>query len=58
MSLRVNAGLLIKKKSICEHIFVCAFGFSVTYVPAEYLEEYKASLEQAADDIFTETAQE
>uniref|UniRef100_M3ZRS6 Multiple PDZ domain protein n=1 Tax=Xiphophorus maculatus TaxID=8083 RepID=M3ZRS6_XIPMA len=30
----------------------------VTYVPAEYLEEYKASLEQATDDIFTETAQE
>ncbi|XP_054906974.1 multiple PDZ domain protein isoform X12 [Poeciliopsis prolifica] len=29
----------------------------VTYVPAEYLEEYKASLEQAKD-IFTETAQE
>ncbi|XP_008433955.1 multiple PDZ domain protein isoform X3 [Poecilia reticulata] len=30
----------------------------VTYVPAEYLEEYKASLEQAKDDIFTETPQE
>uniref|UniRef100_A0A3Q2NSP1 Multiple PDZ domain protein n=1 Tax=Fundulus heteroclitus TaxID=8078 RepID=A0A3Q2NSP1_FUNHE len=29
----------------------------VTYVPAEYLEEYKASLEQANDDIFSETAQ-
>ncbi|KAM4714598.1 multiple PDZ domain protein isoform 3-T3 [Anableps anableps] len=29
----------------------------VTYVPAEYLEEYKATLEQAKDDIFSETAQ-
>ncbi|XP_043953560.1 multiple PDZ domain protein isoform X7 [Gambusia affinis] len=36
---------------------LCPF-YVVTYVPAEYLEEYKASLEQAADDIFTETAQE
>ncbi|XP_023201905.1 multiple PDZ domain protein isoform X3 [Xiphophorus maculatus] len=36
---------------------LCPF-YVVTYVPAEYLEEYKASLEQATDDIFTETAQE
>ncbi|XP_045921845.1 multiple PDZ domain protein-like isoform X4 [Micropterus dolomieu] len=28
----------------------------ITYVPAEYLEEYKASLEQAKDDVFSETA--
>ncbi|XP_054906966.1 multiple PDZ domain protein isoform X5 [Poeciliopsis prolifica] len=35
---------------------LCPF-YVVTYVPAEYLEEYKASLEQAKD-IFTETAQE
>uniref|UniRef100_A0A3P9PXV0 Multiple PDZ domain protein n=1 Tax=Poecilia reticulata TaxID=8081 RepID=A0A3P9PXV0_POERE len=36
---------------------LCPF-YVVTYVPAEYLEEYKASLEQAKDDIFTETPQE
>ncbi|XP_032439263.1 multiple PDZ domain protein isoform X5 [Xiphophorus hellerii] len=36
---------------------LCPF-YVVTYVPAEYLEEYKASLEQATDDSFTETAQE
>ncbi|XP_036002397.1 multiple PDZ domain protein isoform X3 [Fundulus heteroclitus] len=35
---------------------LCPF-YVVTYVPAEYLEEYKASLEQANDDIFSETAQ-
>ncbi|XP_047241396.1 multiple PDZ domain protein isoform X4 [Girardinichthys multiradiatus] len=35
---------------------LCPF-FVVTYVPAEYLEEYKASLDQANDDIFSETAQ-
>ncbi|KAI3376455.1 hypothetical protein L3Q82_016917 [Scortum barcoo] len=28
----------------------------ITYVPAEYLEEYKASLEQPKDDVFSETA--
>ncbi|KAL7374804.1 hypothetical protein ABVT39_007383 [Epinephelus coioides] len=28
----------------------------ITYVPAEYLEEYKTSLEQAKDDVFSETA--
>uniref|UniRef100_A0A3B4TXJ3 Multiple PDZ domain crumbs cell polarity complex component n=1 Tax=Seriola dumerili TaxID=41447 RepID=A0A3B4TXJ3_SERDU len=28
----------------------------ITYVPAEYLEEYKASLEQAKDDVFSEAA--
>lgn len=49
---------------ICVHVCVCVFGcvracvcvFSITYVPAEYLEEYKASLEQAKDDVFSETA--
>lgn len=29
--------------------------FSITYVPAEYLEEYKASLERTAEDVFSET---
>lgn len=28
--------------------------FSITYVPAEYLEEYKAGLEQTAEDVFSE----
>ncbi|XP_041636093.1 multiple PDZ domain protein isoform X6 [Cheilinus undulatus] len=28
----------------------------ITYVPAEYLEEYKASLEQSADEVFSDTA--
>uniref|UniRef100_A0A4W6E7S4 Multiple PDZ domain crumbs cell polarity complex component n=1 Tax=Lates calcarifer TaxID=8187 RepID=A0A4W6E7S4_LATCA len=28
----------------------------ITYVPAEYLEEYKASLEQVKDDVFSEKA--
>uniref|UniRef100_A0A672GTG0 Multiple PDZ domain crumbs cell polarity complex component n=1 Tax=Salarias fasciatus TaxID=181472 RepID=A0A672GTG0_SALFA len=28
----------------------------ITYVPAEYLEEYKASLEQVKDEVFDETA--
>uniref|UniRef100_A0A8C9ZL51 Multiple PDZ domain crumbs cell polarity complex component n=1 Tax=Sander lucioperca TaxID=283035 RepID=A0A8C9ZL51_SANLU len=28
----------------------------ITYVPAEYLEEYKTSLEQAKDDLFSEPA--
>uniref|UniRef100_A0A3Q1IXQ5 Multiple PDZ domain crumbs cell polarity complex component n=1 Tax=Anabas testudineus TaxID=64144 RepID=A0A3Q1IXQ5_ANATE len=28
----------------------------ITYVPAEYLEEYKASLEQTKDDVFSEAA--
>ncbi|CAG02285.1 unnamed protein product, partial [Tetraodon nigroviridis] len=27
----------------------------ITYVPAEYLEEYKASLERTAEDVFSET---
>lgn len=30
--------------------------FSITYVPAEYLEEYKASAEQTAQDVFSEPA--
>ncbi|KAM4611696.1 multiple PDZ domain protein [Polymixia lowei] len=34
---------------------LCPF-YVITYVPAEYLEEYKASLEQAKDDIFSEAA--
>lgn len=34
----------------------CVCVFSITYVPAEYLEEYKASLEQTKDDVFPETA--
>ncbi|XP_034413454.1 multiple PDZ domain protein [Cyclopterus lumpus] len=33
---------------------LCPF-YVITYVPAEYLEEYKASLEQAKDDVFCET---
>ncbi|KAM9426794.1 LOW QUALITY PROTEIN: multiple PDZ domain protein [Pholidichthys leucotaenia] len=32
---------------------LCPF-YVFTYVPAEYLEEYKASLEQAKDDVFSE----
>lgn len=39
---------------MCVCAYVCVF--SITYVPAEYLEEYKASLEQAKDDVFPETA--
>uniref|UniRef100_A0AAX7T4W7 Multiple PDZ domain protein n=1 Tax=Astatotilapia calliptera TaxID=8154 RepID=A0AAX7T4W7_ASTCA len=34
---------------------LCPF-YVITYVPAEYLEEYKASLEQPKDDIFTDAA--
>uniref|UniRef100_A0A671WST2 Multiple PDZ domain protein n=1 Tax=Sparus aurata TaxID=8175 RepID=A0A671WST2_SPAAU len=34
---------------------LCPF-YVITYVPAEYLEEYKASLEQTKDDVFPETA--
>ncbi|XP_069561184.1 multiple PDZ domain protein isoform X2 [Brachyistius frenatus] len=34
---------------------LCPF-YVITYVPAEYLEEYKASLEQARDDVFPEAA--
>nr|XP_046237330.1 multiple PDZ domain protein-like isoform X11 [Scatophagus argus] len=34
---------------------LCPF-YVITYVPAEYLEEYKASLEQAKEDVFSETA--
>uniref|UniRef100_A0A3Q2CB44 Multiple PDZ domain crumbs cell polarity complex component n=1 Tax=Cyprinodon variegatus TaxID=28743 RepID=A0A3Q2CB44_CYPVA len=34
---------------------LCPF-YVVTYVPAEYLEEYKASLEHVTDDVFSETA--
>ncbi|XP_076580988.1 multiple PDZ domain protein isoform X3 [Chaetodon auriga] len=34
---------------------LCPF-YVITYVPAEYLEEYKANLEQAKEDVFTETA--
>lgn len=29
---------------------------SITYVPAEYLEEYKASLESTLDNVFSEAA--
>nr|XP_020467076.1 LOW QUALITY PROTEIN: multiple PDZ domain protein [Monopterus albus] len=36
---------------------LCPF-YVITYVPAEYLEEYKASLEQAKDDVFSEAATE
>uniref|UniRef100_A0A665XFJ9 Multiple PDZ domain crumbs cell polarity complex component n=1 Tax=Echeneis naucrates TaxID=173247 RepID=A0A665XFJ9_ECHNA len=32
----------------------CLCVFSITYVPAEYLEEYKASLATTKDDVFTE----
>ncbi len=35
---------------------MCLCVFSITYVPAEYLEEYKASLEPAKEDVFSETA--
>lgn len=43
---------------VCVLMFmcVCVGGFSITYVPAEYLEEYKASLEQPKDDVFTDAA--
>ncbi|XP_065806535.1 multiple PDZ domain protein isoform X3 [Labrus bergylta] len=34
---------------------LCPF-YVITYVPAEYLEEYKASLEQTTDEVFPETA--
>ncbi|XP_041636091.1 multiple PDZ domain protein isoform X4 [Cheilinus undulatus] len=34
---------------------LCPFSV-ITYVPAEYLEEYKASLEQSADEVFSDTA--
>uniref|UniRef100_A0A8C4IMZ5 Multiple PDZ domain protein n=1 Tax=Dicentrarchus labrax TaxID=13489 RepID=A0A8C4IMZ5_DICLA len=34
---------------------LCPF-YVITYVPAEYLEEYKASLEQPKEDVFSETA--
>ncbi|XP_030578367.1 multiple PDZ domain protein [Archocentrus centrarchus] len=34
---------------------LCPF-YVITYVPAEYLEEYKASLEQAKDDVFSDAA--
>ncbi|XP_041840662.1 multiple PDZ domain protein-like isoform X5 [Melanotaenia boesemani] len=34
---------------------LCPF-YVITYVPAEYLDEYKASLEQAKDDVFSEEA--
>uniref|UniRef100_A0A1A8C4C3 Multiple PDZ domain protein n=2 Tax=Nothobranchius kadleci TaxID=1051664 RepID=A0A1A8C4C3_NOTKA len=32
---------------------LCPF-YVITYVPAEYLEEYKASVEQTKDDVFSE----
>lgn len=42
---------------VCAYVYVCGGGgFSITYVPAEYLEEYKASLEQPKDDVFTDAA--
>ncbi|CAN9509544.1 unnamed protein product [Ophioblennius macclurei] len=34
---------------------LCPF-YVFTYVPAEYLEEYKASLQQAKDEVFDETS--
>ncbi|XP_041820522.1 multiple PDZ domain protein isoform X3 [Chelmon rostratus] len=34
---------------------LCPF-YVITYVPAEYLEEYKANLEQAKEDVFSETS--
>ncbi|XP_034532121.1 multiple PDZ domain protein isoform X5 [Notolabrus celidotus] len=34
---------------------LCPF-YVITYVPAEYLEEYTASLQQHTDDVFSETA--
>ncbi|KAM3857849.1 multiple PDZ domain protein [Diretmus argenteus] len=34
---------------------LCPF-YVITYVPAEYLEEFKTSLEQAQDDVLTEAA--
>uniref|UniRef100_UPI0037E944AE multiple PDZ domain protein n=1 Tax=Semicossyphus pulcher TaxID=241346 RepID=UPI0037E944AE len=34
---------------------LCPF-YVITYVPAEYLEEYKASLEQPTEDVFPQTA--
>ncbi|XP_069374467.1 multiple PDZ domain protein isoform X9 [Paralichthys olivaceus] len=34
---------------------LCPF-YVITYVPAEYLEEYRTSLEQAKDDVFSGTA--
>jgi len=37
-------------------LVVCVCGFSITYVPAEYLEEYKAGLEQDKDEVFSEAA--
>lgn len=40
----------------CVCLCLCVCGFSITYVPAEYLEEYKASLEQAKDDVFSDAA--
>lgn len=43
---------------VCVCLCLCVWwgGFSITYVPAEYLEEYKASLEQPKDDVFTDAA--
>ncbi|KAM6909367.1 multiple PDZ domain protein [Xenentodon cancila] len=34
---------------------LCPF-YVITYVPADYLEEYKAGLDQAKDDVFSEAA--
>lgn len=39
---------------MCVSVPMCAC--SITYVPAEYLEEYKTSLEQAKDDVFSGAA--
>lgn len=36
--------------------FVSLLVFSITYVPAEYLEEYKAGLEQTPQGGFSEIA--
>lgn len=40
---------------LCLRVRVCVC-ISITYVPAEYLEEYKASLEQTQEDAVSETA--
>lgn len=41
---------------VCVCVCACVCVFSITYVPAEYLEEYKASLEQTQEYVFSETA--
>lgn len=47
---------------VCWFINFCVCGcvrtcvFRITYVPAEYVEEYKASLEPTQDNVFSESA--